>query len=144
MFIVFQHCRSQNSTYAIYLHVAPRAFSPHALTWICGHVNDCQKCGSLRKHRCCRQNVCLQNLPYSTRGCPVPLCSSSSSFSSLCTAEVNNLWCGISRPCISDIIGTHKKGNNKKTCFTCYTTSNLQSDTVDFCLNYFAFLSTFF
>lgn len=42
----------------IYLHVAPRVFSPHALMRLCGrehHANDCQRCASLTKHECFRQ-----------------------------------------------------------------------------------------
>lgn len=42
----------------IYLHVAPRVFSPHALMRLCGHerhANDCQTCASLTKHGCFRQ-----------------------------------------------------------------------------------------
>lgn len=42
----------------IYLHVAPRVFSPHALMRLCArerHANDCQRCASLTKHGCFRQ-----------------------------------------------------------------------------------------
>lgn len=145
------HFRYQNSTYVIYLPVAPRAFSAHALTWLCGHechVNDCQKCGSLRKHRCCRQNVCCriysilrENFCYLYAPPPLPFPY---------YALRRSIMCGVaSRVHVSQtLLGLIKmkkrKGNENKLLYCCYTTSNLQcANTVGFCLYYFAFLSAF-
>lgn len=145
------HFRYQNSTYVIYLPVAPRAFSAHALTWLCGHechVNDCQKCGSLRKHRCCRQNVCCriysilrENFCYLYAPPPLPFPH---------YALRRSIMCGVaSRVHVSQtLLGLIKmkkrKGNENKLLYCCYTTSNLQcANTVGFCLYYFAFLSAF-